>query len=79
MNATDRIGSTLSDEEFLLRATMPEGQVDAMKAAGPARRRYNPETAPVLKLLREVAARTDLAGVSVEKEGFKLELRGAGV
>ena len=69
-----RIGATLSDEEFLLRATMPEGQVDAMKAAGPAKRRYNPEVAPVMNLLRQVAARTDLSGVSIEKEGFRLEL-----
>src|SRR5215471_4100730 len=34
----ERIGLDLSDEEFLLRATMPAGQVDAMKAAGPAER-----------------------------------------
>ena len=30
------------DEEFLLRATMPAGQVDAMLAAGPAPRQYDP-------------------------------------
>lgn len=72
-----RIGPNLSDEEFLLRATMPEGQVDAMKAAGPARRRYNPEIAPVLRLLREATARTDLSEVDIEKEGFHLQLRTA--
>ncbi|HLB83744.1 MAG TPA: hypothetical protein VJK00_03355, partial [Steroidobacteraceae bacterium] len=33
-----RIGPWLSDEEFLLRATMPAGQIDAMLAAGPAAR-----------------------------------------
>ena len=32
-----RLGPHLSDEEFLLRATMPAAQVDAMLAAGPAR------------------------------------------
>ena len=32
----------ISDEEFLLRAHMPADQVDAMLAAGPAPRHYNP-------------------------------------
>jgi oxaloacetate decarboxylase (Na+ extruding) subunit alpha len=71
-----RIGPDLSDEEFLLRATMPAEQVDAMKAAGPAAKTYNPDVAPVLRLLRQLAARRDIARLSVEKPGFKLELRG---
>jgi oxaloacetate decarboxylase (Na+ extruding) subunit alpha len=71
-----RIGPELSDEEFLLRATMPADQVDAMKAAGPAAQTYNPDIAPVLKLLRQLAARRDVARLSVEKPGFKLELKG---
>ena len=32
-----RLGAHLSDEEFLLRATMPAGQVDAMQPPGPRR------------------------------------------
>jgi len=69
-----RIGPELSDEEFLLRATMPAAQVDAMQAAGPAPQTYHPETAPVMQLLRHLAARHDIARVSVEKSGFKLQL-----
>jgi len=69
-----RIGPELSDEEFLLRATMPGEQVDAMKAAGPAPQTYNLDIAPVLQLLRRVATRRDIARLSVEKPGFKLEL-----
>jgi oxaloacetate decarboxylase (Na+ extruding) subunit alpha len=69
-----RLGANLSDEDFLLRATMPAGQVDAMQAAGPAPRHYSPESAPVMKLIREVLKRTDLNHVSISKEGFKLEL-----
>ncbi|HTZ99198.1 MAG TPA: hypothetical protein VMB02_02635 [Candidatus Aquilonibacter sp.] len=72
-----RIGEKLSDEEFLLRATMPAGQVDAMKAAGPAERSYDPEMAPVMNLIRQLTARRDITYLSVEKQGFKLELRGA--
>jgi len=71
-----RIGQELSDEEFLLRATMPAEQVDAMKAAGPAARAYNPDAAPVMRLLRQLAARGDIAHLSVSKPGFKLELKG---
>jgi oxaloacetate decarboxylase (Na+ extruding) subunit alpha len=71
-----RIGPELCDEEFLLRATMPAEQVDAMRAAGPAAQTYNPEIAPVIHLLRQLAARRDIGHLSVEKSGFRLELRG---
>jgi oxaloacetate decarboxylase (Na+ extruding) subunit alpha len=71
-----RIGPELSDEEFLLRATMPAGQVDAMKAAGPAEQKYDPDMTPVMNLIRQLTARRDIAYLSVEKQGFKLELRG---
>jgi oxaloacetate decarboxylase (Na+ extruding) subunit alpha len=71
-----RIGLELSDEEFLLRATMPAGQVDAMMAAGPAQQTYDPDMAPVMSLVRQLTARRDITYLSVEKQGFKLELRG---
>ena len=71
-----RIGPELCDEEFLLRATMPAEQVDAMKAAGPAQQTYNPDVAPVMHLLRQLTKHRDIARLSVEKPGFKLELKG---
>ncbi len=71
-----RIGAHLSDEEFLLRATMPGEHVDAMQAAGPAARIYDPSTAPVMSLIRQLAARRDIAHISVDKPGFRLEMRG---
>ena len=70
-----RIGPGLSDEEFLLRATMPGGQVDAMLAAGPAQRHYNPALSPVIDLVRKLGARSDLDFVSIDKAGMRLELR----
>ena len=70
-----RHGAGLSDEEFLLRATMPAGQVDAMLAAGPAARHYNPELKPVMQLLRQLMQHRELSEVSVTKPGFRLELR----
>lgn len=64
----------LSDDEFLLRATMPAEQVDAMIAAGPARRYYNPDARSVLKLLRELQSRADVSDVVIDKPNFRLEL-----
>lgn len=70
-----RFGASMPDEEFLLRAVMPTDQVDAMLAAGPAVRHYNPDTRPLLTLIRELTARTDAAELLVEKPGYRLELR----
>ncbi len=64
----------ISDDEFLLRAVMPADQVDAMVAAGPAKRHYNPEIKPVLELLRELKQRPAFSELVIEKENFKLEL-----
>lgn len=69
-----RIGPQLSDEDFLLRATMPATQVDAMKPPGVAPQIYNPEMVPVINLLRQLSARRDLEYISVSKPGFRLEL-----
>lgn len=71
-----RIGKQYSDEEFLLRAVMPADQVDAMVAAGPARRGYDPTSRPVMDLVRELTARKGLGSVRIEKPGFRLELNG---
>jgi oxaloacetate decarboxylase (Na+ extruding) subunit alpha len=65
----------IPDEEFLLRATMPAGEVDAMLAAGPARRRYNPELKPLLDLLGGIAARSPVDELRIDKPGFLLRLR----
>ena len=70
-----QIGAQLSDEEFLLRATMPVSQVDAMLAAGPAARHYDPAAKPLMNLIRKVTARRDLRQIAVQKAGFRLELK----
>jgi oxaloacetate decarboxylase alpha subunit len=70
-----RLGANLSDEEFLLRATMPGGLVDAMYAAGPAARHYDPSTKPVMELLYRLLAQRDLAQIELQKPGFRLALR----
>ena len=71
----ERFGANMPDEELLLRATMPSGQVEAMLAAPPAPRHYNPQLRPVLSLLRQLVPHRELTQVSIQKPGFKLELR----
>jgi oxaloacetate decarboxylase alpha subunit len=70
-----RFGSTISDEELLLRAVMPAEQVDAMLAAGPARRSYNPDTRGLLELLTELTRRPAVSELAIEKAGLKITLR----
>ncbi|QUG92767.1 biotin carboxyl carrier protein (plasmid) [Pseudomonas putida] len=69
----------LDDEEFILRATMPADQVDAMLAAGPSKRRYNPELVGMLELLKALGERPAQSRLVVEKPGLKFELRSAAV
>jgi oxaloacetate decarboxylase alpha subunit len=68
-------GSSISDEELLLRAHMPAEQVDAMLAAGPAPRHFNPTMAPVLTLLRELGSRSTVHDLAVAKPGLRLSVR----
>jgi oxaloacetate decarboxylase (Na+ extruding) subunit alpha len=71
-----RLPRGISDEELLLRATMPAGEVDAMLAAGPAQCHYNPDLKPVLDLLSGLRGRRGVSGLVVDKPGFRLELHG---
>jgi oxaloacetate decarboxylase alpha subunit len=61
--ARARLGTTMSDEELLLRLTMPAEQVDAMVHA-PARPMVaagGGAASPLVRLLREVAARPSIS------------------
>ncbi|MBB3861256.1 oxaloacetate decarboxylase alpha subunit [Novosphingobium hassiacum] len=69
-----QFGSHLPDEEFLLRAVMPGEQVDAMLAAGPSRSTYTPEAAPIISLLRQLAARPHARDIVVERGGLRMAL-----
>jgi oxaloacetate decarboxylase alpha subunit len=70
-----RFASGITDEELLLRATMPAEQVEAMLVAGPSPRRRNPELQPVLALLRGLAERGPFERLVLERPGLRLELR----
>ena len=70
-----KFDAALSDDEFLLRATMPAEQVDAMRAAPRSPRTYNPDTRPIVSLLKGLSKRSDVSRLVVDKPGFRLELR----
>jgi oxaloacetate decarboxylase (Na+ extruding) subunit alpha len=70
--ARERFGSRISEEELLLRLTMPADQVDAMIAArddtaSRAAPLARPGRSPVVRLLGELAKRESLSYVRVEK------------
>jgi oxaloacetate decarboxylase alpha subunit len=73
-----KLGKNLSDEEFVLRATMPADQVDAMVEAGAARRTYDATNKPVKTLIAKLATQKNLHSIKIEKPGFKLEMTGPG-
>jgi oxaloacetate decarboxylase (Na+ extruding) subunit alpha len=68
----ERFGRHISEEELLLRLTMPEEQVDAMIEARdrpppvPAAR---PGRSPVVSLLQELARRSDISEFALTQEG----------
>ncbi len=67
-------GATINDEEFLLRAVMPGDQVDAMLSAGRSRASYTPEVAPLIALLKQLAARPAARDIVVERPGLRIAL-----
>jgi len=73
-----RFGAGIADEEFLLRAVMPGGQVDDMLAAGRSRATYSPEAASVLALLKKLAARPTDRSIAIERPGLRLALHAGG-
>jgi oxaloacetate decarboxylase alpha subunit len=69
--ARARFGDRISDEELLLRLTMPAEQVDAMQAAPPISElplQPRSSRAPLVHLLREVERRPDISYLRVQKD-----------
>jgi oxaloacetate decarboxylase (Na+ extruding) subunit alpha len=69
-----RFRAGISDEELLLRLTMPEEQVDAIRPIGATRRTSRP---PIVRLLRELERRKDITYLRVEKDDDLVEWRRA--
>jgi len=70
-----RFPKSMSDEEFLLRAVMPNELIDTTKSRAPNGLHYNPEIAPVINLLKGLRDREKPARINIRKEDFSLDLR----
>ena len=70
-----RLPRGLSDEEFLLRSVMPADQVDAMIAAGPAKRAYSPGVRKIAKLLEKSDVSATGPDIVIERPDFKVRLK----
>jgi oxaloacetate decarboxylase alpha subunit len=79
--ARERFGSRISDEELLLRLTMPEEQVDAIHASAPARAAPRPRARsarhPIVTLLDEVSRRPSITHFRVQTDDELVEWRRA--
>jgi oxaloacetate decarboxylase (Na+ extruding) subunit alpha len=79
--ARARFGSRISDEELLLRLTMPEEQVNAMLTSQPPAARPRPagrpRRSPLVTLLHEVAKRKSIKHVRVQTSDEVVEWRRA--
>jgi oxaloacetate decarboxylase alpha subunit len=77
--ARERLGRRLSDEELLLRLTMPEEQVDAMLAAPQpepgATPVARPGRSPVVRLLRELDKRPAITYLRLRTDDDLVEWR----
>ena len=70
-------GPGVSDEELLLRWLLHEEEIAAMRAAGPIRE-YVTAINPLVALIEEMAQRTDVSRIHVEKPDFTLTLEKRG-
>ncbi|MBV9804822.1 MAG: hypothetical protein JO130_16600 [Solirubrobacterales bacterium] len=80
--ARERFGARISEEELLLRLTMPAEQVDAMVAArdgaaGPPLPAARPGRSPVVSLLQELERRPSLTRVAIAAGGDRVVWRRA--
>jgi oxaloacetate decarboxylase alpha subunit len=77
--ARERFGRTISEEELLLRLTMPGEQVDAMVAARSGEAAPAPTVrAPIVTLLEELARRPSIASLSLRSGDDTVVWRRAG-
>jgi oxaloacetate decarboxylase (Na+ extruding) subunit alpha len=80
--ARERFGTRISEEELLLRLTMPEEQVDAMlatrgRAPAPTPAPASTNGAPIIRLLRELSSRESISYCAVTKDEDRVVWRRA--
>jgi oxaloacetate decarboxylase (Na+ extruding) subunit alpha len=79
--ARERFSPGISEEELLLRLTMPEEQVDAMKAArsqaGEPAPGHAHRPTPIVRLLQELERRPEISSFTLVKDGDRVVWRRA--
>ncbi|MEE9145039.1 MAG: biotin carboxyl carrier protein, partial [Candidatus Binatia bacterium] len=70
-------GAGVSDEELLLRWLLNSEEIDAMRAAGPAKE-YLSVRQPLVALIEELTKRTDCNRIQVQKPGLSITLERKG-
>ncbi|GLZ50240.1 carboxylase [Actinomycetospora sp. NBRC 106375] len=65
---------TQDDDELLLRALVPEADLDRMRAAGPTKRHFEVLASPELRQVNELLKATDLPAVQIKLGELQVEL-----
>jgi oxaloacetate decarboxylase alpha subunit len=71
----ERFGSSISDDELILRLLVPENDIDVMRATPPRNRDFAPTTREV-RFIRELVETSIGAYLHIDGPGFSLTLEG---
>ena len=66
---------TQDEDELILRASVPQADIDRMRAAGPVKRSYPLLSSPELEQVRKLMALTSLPVIEIAAEGLTMSLR----
>lgn len=69
---------TDDEDELILRATVPQADIDKMRAAGPVRRDYPLLSSPELEQVRKLMAAANLPLIEIRSDALNLRLRRSG-
>ena len=69
------LGKALSNDELILRALVPETDIEKMKAAGPVKRDYPTLSSPELEQVADIIRTVDAKFYQVRRDNMLLELR----
>ena len=66
---------TSDEDELIMRATVPQADIDKMRAAGPVRRDYPLLSTPELEQVRKLMAIATIPVVEIKSAGLNVSLR----
>ncbi|MFC3698565.1 hypothetical protein ACFOOJ_14115 [Sphingobium xenophagum] len=66
---------TQDEDELIMRATVPQADIDKMRAAGPVRRDYPLLSSPELEQVRKLMTVATMPVVEIQSSGLNVNLR----